>query len=162
MGSIDIIKPLSAVLSSAVNKSQQLQDKNSWEHLDLTRAAGWEAGMLPLCYAVPPPEKKFVTCLGGIEGLREKLDAEIARSIIAQENIAIVESEVDAVDGELRPALPDHVSSAFIKATTYERFDVANGYEQAGIEGNQEADSLLQSLATFDTKSPFYSSPSLE
>ena len=84
--------------------------------------------------AVPRnPEKKFVTCLGGIEGLREKLDAEIARSIIAQENIAIVESEVDAVDGELRPALPDHVSSDFIKATTYERFDVADGYEQAGV-----------------------------
>ena len=31
MGSIDIIKPLSTVLSSADNKSQQYQEKNSWE-----------------------------------------------------------------------------------------------------------------------------------
>ena len=31
MGSIDIIKPLFNVLSSAVNKSQQQQEKNSWE-----------------------------------------------------------------------------------------------------------------------------------
>ena len=31
MGSIDIIKPQSSVLSSAVNKSQQYQEKNSWE-----------------------------------------------------------------------------------------------------------------------------------
>ena len=31
MGSIDIIKPLSTVLSCAINKSQQNQDKNSWE-----------------------------------------------------------------------------------------------------------------------------------
>ena len=31
MGSIDIIKPLSTVLSSAINKSQQHQEKNSWE-----------------------------------------------------------------------------------------------------------------------------------
>ena len=31
-GSIDIIKPLSTVLSSAVNKSQLHQEKNSWEH----------------------------------------------------------------------------------------------------------------------------------
>ena len=31
MGSIDIIKPLPTVLSSAVNKSEQHQEKNSWE-----------------------------------------------------------------------------------------------------------------------------------
>ena len=31
MGSTDIIKPLSTVLCSAVNKSQQNQEKNSWE-----------------------------------------------------------------------------------------------------------------------------------
>ena len=31
MGSIDMIKPLSTVLRSAVNKSQQHQEKNSWE-----------------------------------------------------------------------------------------------------------------------------------
>ena len=32
---IDIIKPLSTVLSSAVNKSQQHQQKNSWERQEL-------------------------------------------------------------------------------------------------------------------------------
>ena len=31
MGSIDIIKHLSTLLSCAVNKSQQHQEKNSWE-----------------------------------------------------------------------------------------------------------------------------------
>ena len=31
MGSIDIIKPLPTVLSSGVNKSQQHQEKKSWE-----------------------------------------------------------------------------------------------------------------------------------
>ena len=31
MGSIDILKPLSIVLSSAANKYQQHQEKNSWE-----------------------------------------------------------------------------------------------------------------------------------
>ena len=31
MGSIDIIKPMSSVLSSALGKSQQHQEKNSWE-----------------------------------------------------------------------------------------------------------------------------------
>ncbi len=40
---------------------------------------------------------------GGVEGLREKLDAEIARSLIAQENIAIVETEVERLDGGLCP-----------------------------------------------------------
>ena len=35
MGSIDIIKPMSTVLSSAVNKSQQHQDKNSLERREL-------------------------------------------------------------------------------------------------------------------------------
>ena len=32
MGSIDIIKLLSTALSSAVNKSEQHQEKNSWEY----------------------------------------------------------------------------------------------------------------------------------
>ena len=32
MGLIDIIKPMSTVLSSAINKSLQHQEKNSWEH----------------------------------------------------------------------------------------------------------------------------------
>ena len=32
MGSIDIIKPLSTVLSNAINESQQHYEKNSWEH----------------------------------------------------------------------------------------------------------------------------------
>ena len=32
MGSIEIIKPLSTALSNAINKSQQHQENNSWEH----------------------------------------------------------------------------------------------------------------------------------
>ena len=35
MGLICIIKPLSTVLSSAVNKSQQHQEKKSWERQEL-------------------------------------------------------------------------------------------------------------------------------
>ena len=45
MRTIDIIKPLSTVLSSAINKSRQHQDKKSWELL--------EASMLQLCYTAP-------------------------------------------------------------------------------------------------------------
>ena len=35
MGLIDIIKPLYTALSSAINKSQQHQEKNSWERQEL-------------------------------------------------------------------------------------------------------------------------------
>ena len=54
MGTIGIIKPLSTVLSSAVNKSQQHKRTNSWEHresspvlLDLKR------DHYQLCYSAP-------------------------------------------------------------------------------------------------------------
>ena len=58
MASIDIIKPLSTVLSSALNKFQQHQEKNYWERwaalLPCFRAAGllgcWAAGLLG-CWA---------------------------------------------------------------------------------------------------------------
>ena len=35
MGSIDMTKPMSAALSSAVNKSPQQQESNSWERQEL-------------------------------------------------------------------------------------------------------------------------------
>ena len=57
MGLIDIIKPLSTVLNSAVNKSQQHQEKNSWEHqelnLGLLGAKQEHYPLYPLCYAAP-------------------------------------------------------------------------------------------------------------
>ena len=54
MGLIDIIKPLSTVLTSAVNKSQQyLVKKVSGMPRIEPEAAGREASMQPLCYAAP-------------------------------------------------------------------------------------------------------------
>ena len=51
MGPIDIIKPLSTVLGSAVKKSQEHQEKNSWGMPRIeSGAAGCNSGMLPLCY----------------------------------------------------------------------------------------------------------------
>jgi hypothetical protein len=45
---------------------------------------------------------------GGIEGLREKLDAEIARSMIAKEHYAIVETEMERLGAEDVPPLPGY------------------------------------------------------
>ena len=67
--------------------------------------------------------------------MREKLDFEIARSIVAREKIAIVESEVKQLGEDFVPELPIHISSAFIKSTTYERYDL-NGFED--VEENQK------------------------
>ena len=60
MGSIDMINPLSTFLSSAVNKSQQHQDKNSLERNILENAEESNPGPLggkqdcyPMCYAAP-------------------------------------------------------------------------------------------------------------
>ena len=47
MGLIDIIKPLSTVLSGAVNKSQQHQEKKSWEHRESNRG---QLGKKQVCY----------------------------------------------------------------------------------------------------------------
>ena len=53
MGSIDIIKSLS---TAVIDKSQQHQEKKSWERRRIEPgAAGREASILPLCYAVPLP-----------------------------------------------------------------------------------------------------------
>ena len=64
MGSIDIVKPLPTVLSSAVNKSQEHNDKKI---LVMPRiecgAAGLEASMLPLCYAGPLPPEVYSSSL---------------------------------------------------------------------------------------------------
>ena len=46
MGSIDIIKPLSSVIISAINKSQQHQEKNSWEYKKITL---WLLGEKQIC-----------------------------------------------------------------------------------------------------------------
>ena len=60
MGSIDIIKPLSTDLSSAINKYQQHLEKNLGNVENQPRVARWEASKLPLCYSAPQ-NKFFVT-----------------------------------------------------------------------------------------------------
>ena len=58
MGSIDIIKPLSIVLSSTVNQSQQhLEKKILGTPRIKPRAAGLEESTLPLCHAAPQGAK---------------------------------------------------------------------------------------------------------
>ena len=55
MGWIDIIKPLSTVQGSAVNKSQKHQEKKILGRLRIKPgAAGCETRGLALCYAAPP------------------------------------------------------------------------------------------------------------
>ena len=49
MGSIDILKSLSTVLSSAVNKSQQHQEKNSWEWQELNSGLRGEGQVCYFC-----------------------------------------------------------------------------------------------------------------
>ena len=55
MGSIDIIKRLSTVRGSAINKSQQHHEKNYWEHQESN--PGLLLGELQVCYlcAMQPP-----------------------------------------------------------------------------------------------------------
>ena len=53
MSSIDIIKPLSTVLSSVIDKSQQHQEKNSQESQELNPGPlGAKQEHHPLCYKV--------------------------------------------------------------------------------------------------------------
>ena len=49
MGSIEIFKPLSIALTSAVNKSQQHQEKNSWECQELNPELLGEKQVYYLC-----------------------------------------------------------------------------------------------------------------
>ena len=49
MGSIDIMKPLFTVLSSAVNKSQQHQEENSWKHRESNPGLLGEKHVYYLC-----------------------------------------------------------------------------------------------------------------
>ena len=63
MGLIDIIKPLSTVLNSAVNKSRNIKKNNSWKYRESNLgAAGSEESMLPLSDAAPPPREKTYFC----------------------------------------------------------------------------------------------------
>ena len=48
MGLINIIKPLSTVLSNAINKYRQDQDKNYWERQELN--PGFVLGEKQVCY----------------------------------------------------------------------------------------------------------------
>ena len=58
MGLIDTIEPLTTILSSAVNKSQQHQETNSWECSESNRGLlGAKKECYPLCYAPPPPPR---------------------------------------------------------------------------------------------------------
>ena len=52
MGSMDIIKPLSTVLSSTVNKSKQ-SVKNYWEHRESNRGLLCEKQVCYLCTMLP-------------------------------------------------------------------------------------------------------------
>ena len=54
MGSIDIIKPLSTILSRDVNKAQQHQDKNSWERQESSMGLLDEKQECYLCAMQPP------------------------------------------------------------------------------------------------------------
>ena len=54
MGSIDIINPLFTALGIVVNKSQQHQEKISWEHRELNLGLLGEK-QESLCYAALPP-----------------------------------------------------------------------------------------------------------
>ena len=68
MGSIDIIKPLSLALRSADNKSQQHQEKNTWECRESNRRPqGVKQERNPLCNA-PTPNHLFVAKLRDLGG----------------------------------------------------------------------------------------------
>ena len=69
MGLIDIIKPLSTLLSSAVNKSQQHQEKNSREHRESNPRLLGEKQVCYPCAMQPLPS--LCLCWTGIFG---KLD----------------------------------------------------------------------------------------
>ena len=60
MGSIDMIKPLSTVQSSAVNKSQQHQEKNYWKWQEsIPGLLGVKRERYPFCYAAHTSLKLF-------------------------------------------------------------------------------------------------------
>ena len=59
MGLIDVIKLLSTVLSSANNKSQQHQDKNSWECRESNPGLLGEKQVCYLCDMKPPSAQSF-------------------------------------------------------------------------------------------------------
>ena len=54
MGLIDVFKPLSTVLSSAFNKSQQHEEKNSWELRESNPELLGEKQVCHLCALQPP------------------------------------------------------------------------------------------------------------
>ena len=95
---------------------------------------------------------RFTTNLAaGVEGLREKLDAEIARSLIAQENVAIVQTEIERHEGDdALPSLPERVTSAFIKATPYEKFELnVAGSEECSDDDGSGSNPFQASLSSF-------------
>ena len=55
MGLIGIFKPLSTVLSSAINESQQHQEENSWELRETNQGLLGEKQVCHLCAMQPPP-----------------------------------------------------------------------------------------------------------
>ena len=59
MDLIDIIKPLSTLLSSAINKSQQHQERNSWASRESNLGLLSETQVRYLCAMQPPTLKKF-------------------------------------------------------------------------------------------------------
>ena len=63
MSSIDIIKPLSTVLSNAINKSQQHQDKNSWECWKLNPELLGETQICCYLCSIQPPNYILIIVL---------------------------------------------------------------------------------------------------
>ena len=95
---------------------------------------------------------RFTTNLAaGVERLREKLDAEIVRSLIAQENVAIVQTEIEHHEGDdALPSLPERVTSAFIKATPYEKFELnVAGSEECSDDDGSGSNPFQASLSSF-------------
>ena len=54
MGQFDIINPLLTVLSSAINTSQQHQEKNYWERQELNPGLLGEKQLYQICGMQPP------------------------------------------------------------------------------------------------------------
>ena len=64
MALIEIIKPLSIVLSSAFNKSQQHQEKNSWDAQELNPGLLGEQQVCCLC--AMQPNRAVLVCVKGV------------------------------------------------------------------------------------------------
>ena len=72
-----MIKPLSTVLSSAVNKSKQHQDKNSWEHRESNPGPLGEYQKCNFCARQPPCVSIFAS-VQSFPAVKEWRSSEVA------------------------------------------------------------------------------------